>query len=260
MMAKRLELRRLDNFDIEHLPAPEDIYLFHGAARDNRYDERLFAIAEVRDLTAVRDDDGRLVRLPEVERVIHEVGGAIRRVQAQRATHRRLESNRILLYIWPNLDLTADDLSGIVGRLVPEVEGLGLQKVQLLANVRLSNEREARRIVELSDPAGGEGRIRVRRTTERPIRTFGPHEQNVVRLRQRGLNDPYELLRMLAPEPETGASGHPRGHLPGVRPARRRAGSGRPSTRLEHGQHRRRCRLEPDREVSRRHATRGARR
>ena len=36
----------------------EDVYLFRGVARDNPSDERLFALAEVRDLTPVRDDEG----------------------------------------------------------------------------------------------------------------------------------------------------------------------------------------------------------
>ena len=37
-------------------PSAEDVYLFHGVARDNPQDERLFALAEVRDLTPVRDE------------------------------------------------------------------------------------------------------------------------------------------------------------------------------------------------------------
>ena len=52
MMAKRLELWRLRNFYVDRLPSVEDVYLFHGVARDNPKDERLFALAEVRDVTA----------------------------------------------------------------------------------------------------------------------------------------------------------------------------------------------------------------
>src|SRR5207253_1589028 len=53
MMGDRLQLWRLREFDLERLASPEDIYLFHGIARANSKDERLFALAEVRDLTAV---------------------------------------------------------------------------------------------------------------------------------------------------------------------------------------------------------------
>ena len=37
----------------------EDVYLFHGVARDNPKDHRLFAVAEVRDLTVGRTRTGR---------------------------------------------------------------------------------------------------------------------------------------------------------------------------------------------------------
>ena len=85
MMGKRLQLWRLPNFDLERLPSAEDVYLFRGVARDNPKDERLFALAEVRDLTPVRDDDGRVVALPELERMLVEALAAIRGFQAHRA-------------------------------------------------------------------------------------------------------------------------------------------------------------------------------
>ena len=51
MIGKRLRLWCLANFDLERLPSVEDVYLFRGVARENRKDERLFALAEVRDVT-----------------------------------------------------------------------------------------------------------------------------------------------------------------------------------------------------------------
>ena len=51
MMAKRLHLSRLSNFNIERLSSAEDVYLLHAVARDNPKDERLIACAEVRDVT-----------------------------------------------------------------------------------------------------------------------------------------------------------------------------------------------------------------
>ena len=72
MMGKRLHLWRLDNFNIDRLPSVEDVYLLHAVARDNPKDERLFACAEVRDLTPVRDESGRIVQLPHLERMFTE--------------------------------------------------------------------------------------------------------------------------------------------------------------------------------------------
>ena len=61
MMAQRMDLWRLENFALKRLPSSPDVYLFHAQARDNERDERLVAVAEVRDLTPARDDDGNVV-------------------------------------------------------------------------------------------------------------------------------------------------------------------------------------------------------
>ena len=98
MMGDRLQLWRLREFDLERLASPEDIYMFHGVARANAKDGRLFALAEVRDLTPVHDERGRAVSLPEFERVLVSVLEAIRGFQARRPLHRRLMWNRVLLH------------------------------------------------------------------------------------------------------------------------------------------------------------------
>ena len=43
MLAERLEMWRLSNFELERRPSPEDVYLFDGVAHDNPRDHRLFA-------------------------------------------------------------------------------------------------------------------------------------------------------------------------------------------------------------------------
>ena len=45
MIAKRLDLWRLSNFELQRLSSDADLYLYHGVARDNPKDERLFAVA-----------------------------------------------------------------------------------------------------------------------------------------------------------------------------------------------------------------------
>ena len=88
MMGKRLSLWRLNNFRIERLPSVEDVYLFHAIARDNPKDERLFACAEVRDMTPVRDEAGRIVQLPHLERMLAEALAGIRLFQSRRSPPR----------------------------------------------------------------------------------------------------------------------------------------------------------------------------
>ncbi len=119
MMAERLHLWRLKNFKIERLPSVEDVYLLHATANENPKDERLFAVAEVRDLTPVRDATGRIVQLPHLERMFAEAVAGIRLFQSRRAAHERLYWNRIFLYVWPVFDLKPDELNDIAHKLAP---------------------------------------------------------------------------------------------------------------------------------------------
>ncbi len=198
MMAKRLDLWRLDEFDVNRLPSPDDLYVYHGPARENARDERVFVLAEVRDLTPVLDDDGRVVRLPEAERMVHEAFGALRRFQAQRATAKRLQSNRVLLFVWPPFELPVDELTEIVERLTPHAEGLGIQRVEIL--VRLGDADGPWQMLAITNPSRAEAQLSVVERPTEVIRPLQPYELNVVRLRQRGLVHPYELIRSLTPE------------------------------------------------------------
>lgn len=67
MIAVRLNLWRLSNFKLERLLSAEDIYLFHAVAHENAKDERLIALAEVRDLTPARNSEGRVIGYPLME-------------------------------------------------------------------------------------------------------------------------------------------------------------------------------------------------
>ncbi|MDQ5833545.1 MAG: hypothetical protein M3550_10890, partial [Actinomycetota bacterium] len=113
MMAERLRLWRLAEFELTRLPSAEDVYLYHGVARANAKDERLFALAEVRDLTPVHDEAGRLQGLPELERILVEALEAMRAFQAPREPRRRLVWNRVLLHAWPTIEFRAEDLRGV---------------------------------------------------------------------------------------------------------------------------------------------------
>ena len=58
MVGRRLNLWRLRDFDVTRLEAPEDVLLYHCVATDNPADQRLVALAQVRQLAVVRDEDG----------------------------------------------------------------------------------------------------------------------------------------------------------------------------------------------------------
>ncbi len=84
MIARRVQMWRLENFEIRPLPASGEVHLFDCVGRDNPSDERLVAVAEVRDLTPVRDEQGRVVALPEVEGLLVGCCDAIREARTRR--------------------------------------------------------------------------------------------------------------------------------------------------------------------------------
>jgi acetyl/propionyl-CoA carboxylase alpha subunit/acetyl-CoA carboxylase carboxyltransferase component len=201
MMAKRLHLWRLSNFNVERLPSVEDVYLLRAVARDNPKDERLFAVAEVRDVTPLRDESGRVVALPHLERMLTEAIAAIRVFQSRRPANQRLYWNRIFLYVWPPFTLERDEFRDIVRRLAPATEGLGLEQVVIRALIPSPATGELRDMtVRISSPTGTGMLITFRPTDKlQPMRPLAEYHQKVVRMRQRGMIYPYEIIRMLTP-------------------------------------------------------------
>jgi acetyl/propionyl-CoA carboxylase alpha subunit/acetyl-CoA carboxylase carboxyltransferase component len=201
MLFRRMQLVRLEEFELERLPSAEDTYVYRGVARGNPKDERLFAAAEVRDASPVRDADGRVVQLPELERVLSEALAGMRRFQAGRAPHQRLEWNRVLLSVTPPLHLTRDEVRRVAERLAPSTAGTGLE--MLLLEARLPDPATGELVetlVRILPGPGGGVTLRWDTPTDRPLRPMTEYEQRVVQLRRRGLVHPFELVRQLAPE------------------------------------------------------------
>ena len=185
----------------------------HVVARDNPKDERLIACAEVRDATPVRDGTGRIVKLPHLERMLTEAIASMRLFQSRRPTNKRLHWNRIFLYVWPPLNLQRDELYDIVRRLEPAAEGLGLEQVVVRARIPNPATGELRdMVVRISSPVGSGILITFRPADKlQPIKPLGEYEQKVVRMRQRGLIYPYEIIKMLTPSQEYARADFPAG-------------------------------------------------
>lgn len=214
MMAIRLEIWRLRNFNIEQLPSVEDVYLFKGVARDNPKDVRLFGFAEVRDLTMVGYDKDRVVQLPTLEMMIFEVLAGIRHYLAKVPPRSRPFWNRVLLYIWPPLDLKPEELQGLINKIAPATAGLGLEKVVARVKIPQSSKDDLKEmILEISNPAAGGLVTRYRELGERPIRPLTDYAKKVVQLSRRGLIYPYELIRLLTPSSEGMQSEFPPGEF-----------------------------------------------
>jgi acetyl/propionyl-CoA carboxylase alpha subunit/acetyl-CoA carboxylase carboxyltransferase component len=200
MMGKRLQLWQLSNFDIERLPSAEDIYFFRGVARKNPKDERLFALAEVRDLTPLRSEYGKIEQFPHMERMLLEALAEIRLFQLRRASHERLQWNRVLLYVWPTLNLAQEEFDRLIRRMAPNAEGLGIEQVDVRVQILDAKTSEVNdQVVSISNPGGQGLLVNFTPPPGQSIEPLTEYEQKVVRLLQRGILYPYELITMLTP-------------------------------------------------------------
>ncbi|MGW5877011.1 ATP-binding protein [Nocardiopsis terrae] len=197
-IAQRLQLERLREFDLTRLPsADEEVYLFKAVARSNPADERLFAMGQVRDLTPLRDAEGRLVALPAVEGTIAACLDAIRNVQAQRPHNKRFDTNRILMYVWPPAELSIDELNALVERILPTTDGAGLEEVQFVARQRTDEGELTETAVRITLDPGKGASVHVDRPSTEPVQPLDDYRQKVLRAARRGTVYPYELTGML---------------------------------------------------------------
>jgi acetyl/propionyl-CoA carboxylase alpha subunit/acetyl-CoA carboxylase carboxyltransferase component len=210
MLAKRLKLQRLGRFAVTRLDSAEDVYLFHGVARDNPKDERLFALAEVRDLTPVRDEAGQVVGFPLLERILMEALSGIRRFQSHRPPEQRLLENLVELHVRPPWTVPIGLWRDIAHRLAPAIEGLGIERV--IARVWIGESDGGPREVALhvTNPGARGVVVRQAEPDDQPIEPLDEYRLRVLQTQRRGGVYPFELIRLLTP-PEGAASDFPAG-------------------------------------------------
>ena len=201
MLAKRLEMWRLSNFEVERLPSPEDIYLFHGVARDNPRDRRLFVLAEVRDLTPGTDDAGE-VTYPLLHRMGLMALAALRSALRRFPPRDRPVANRIVLWVRPTFTLPTEHWASVLGRFAPLARGAGLDRLVLHLHVRDSSQPGAPLVdkalyVEGTEQVGIS--IRMDDPGPDPIRPRTAYAQKVLTAARFQAPYPYEIIAMLTP-------------------------------------------------------------
>jgi acetyl/propionyl-CoA carboxylase alpha subunit/acetyl-CoA carboxylase carboxyltransferase component len=198
MLAKRLELWRLSNFRLDRRPSPDDIYLFHGVAHSNPRDQRLFAVAEIRDLNAVRDPATGAVSYPRLERIGVQAVAAMRSELARYAPPDRPVANRIVLDVRAPWTLPAEDVNSLAHRFAPLAAQVGLEKVVL--KVRLPDEHEPgglRDAVLQFEGVGHTVLVHEERAGNEPVRPLSAYQQKVLTSARFGSPYPYEIIRLL---------------------------------------------------------------
>ncbi|MBQ0923437.1 ATP-binding protein [Saccharopolyspora endophytica] len=201
LLADRMQLERLREFDLDRLPsADEEVYLFRCVAPQNPADERLVALAQVRDLTPLRESDGRLVALPAAEGVLTACLDAIRKAQATKPkANKRSGTNRIVIYVWPPNELSMDELDVVAQRVLPTTAGAGLEEVLFLVRQPDPETGELGEVaVRIGYDAGAGMRFSVEQPSVEPIQPLDSYRQKVLRAANRGTAYPYELTKMLA--------------------------------------------------------------
>ncbi|MGF1508437.1 MAG: carboxyl transferase domain-containing protein [Myxococcota bacterium] len=209
MTAERLGIDRLCNFDLELVAADGDIHAFLGTGKGQPEDRRIFVHAEVRDLTAVRDDAGRLMGFPELEQVCAEALALLRRIRRRSSRRGRAESNRLEITLRPPIGQDRQGLADTVRDFAPAAIGLGLEEIRV--NARDQNGEQS--VFRLLNPSGLGVEVLIERPSSSPIPLMSKYEQKVAQLRRRGLTHPYDLARRLTPDEEAASPALPRGHM-----------------------------------------------
>ena len=200
MIAERLNLWRLSNFKLERLPSAEDIYLFHAVAHENAKDERLIALAEVRDLTPARNSEGRVIGYPLLENQLAQSLADIRHALGGQPPKQRPMSNRVVLYVRPVWDIPTGTWRRLAHKLAPMAAGLGLEKASVRIRTQDAATGEIRgAVLDIENLADRAVTVRVRRPADQPIRPLTEYKQKLLRAQRIGAPYPYELIRMLTP-------------------------------------------------------------
>ena len=200
MIAERMELWRLSNFELSRLASAEDVYLFRAVARSNPQDERLIALAEVRDLTPARDAAGAITGYPHMEGMLAEALAGIRRALRGRPPRQRPMNNRVVLYVRPAWDIPTSTWRVLAHRLAPLAADLGLEKVVArIQRVDAATGVLADEVLDVENIEDKAVAVRLRAPADRPIRPLTEYKQKSLQAKRRGLPYPYELVRMLTP-------------------------------------------------------------
>ncbi|MBS2540089.1 fused acetyl/propionyl-CoA carboxylase subunit alpha/methylmalonyl-CoA decarboxylase subunit alpha, partial [Catenulispora sp. NF23] len=198
-IARRMQLERLTRFDLTRLPSTdEEVYLYRCVARENPADDRLVAFTQVRDLTELREPDGRLAALPTAEYTIAACLDSIRRARSLMPSGQRFTTNRVVVYVWPPVTLAYQELLGIANRVLATSVNLGLDEVTVIARYR--DERTGDLVKTAAavtfDGAGG-AEITVGEPTTDPVEPLDDYRLKVLRAAGRGTVYPYEVTRSL---------------------------------------------------------------
>jgi acetyl/propionyl-CoA carboxylase alpha subunit/acetyl-CoA carboxylase carboxyltransferase component len=203
MVGRRLNLWRLRDFEITRVDAPEDVLLYHCVAPGNAADQRLVALAQIRQMAVVRDADGHVTSLPHAERAVASCLEAIRHERAVRgAAGLQLDMNHVFLHIWPAIDAPLEELTALQATMAPLTRGAGVEEVLVQGRIAARDGRVSSAAVRFSYQPGAGVVTTVTDAPTQRLHQLDDYAQKVLRSRRRGTVYPYELVSLI-----TGAQG-----------------------------------------------------
>jgi acetyl/propionyl-CoA carboxylase alpha subunit/acetyl-CoA carboxylase carboxyltransferase component len=209
MVAERLGLWRLREFELTKLPSAPDVHLFSAQGRQVADDRRLIAMADVRDLTMLRDETtGEIRGVPQFERVLDACLDSLRTARTADPTAAKHSWNRVLLYVWPVVDVSLHELDEVVRNLAPRTDDLGLEQVMVQFRSGISGTDGSpdappkELMLRMSRQPGAGLSIRITDPPTEPLSELDSYAQKVIRARRRGAVYPYELIPLITRNPD----------------------------------------------------------
>ena len=198
MVGRRLNLWRLRDFEVTRLEAPDDVLLYRCVAPGNDADQRLVALAQVRQVAVVRDDAGEVVGLPHVERAITNCLEGIRRARAAGPAGARLDLNYVWVHIWPQIDAEIEQLTALKNRVAPVTSGAGVEEVLVDGTIASPDGTEMPMAARFHYQPGSGVVASLEGPPSKRLKPLDDYTQKIVRARRRGVVYPYEMQDMIA--------------------------------------------------------------
>ena len=194
MVGRRLNLWRLREFDVTRIEAPDDVLLYECVAKSNPADRRLVAVAQVRQLAVVRDEDGTVLGLPHAERAVENCLEAIRRARTSRGeSGRGLDMNHVWVQVWPLVEADLDQLTALQRKITPLSDGAGIEEVLAQGRIAAPDGSIVPIAIRFHSRPGAGVVAEVVPPPTQPLKPLDEYAGKVLRARRRGLVYPYEL-------------------------------------------------------------------
>ena len=194
-VALRLELWRLQNFQLERLRAHDRIYAFKGIAHHHPKDQRIFIFAEVFGESSSQSG----APIWEYEQVFFEAVRILREIQSEQSFRTRFRWNWMQFYIHPIMTVHDSEIEQLSRRLEPHLRGLSVREVNLRGRIKGAGYAPPQH-VEILIRKPGKYRMNIERVYSpipEKISEMSAYDMRVVRSKNLKCLYPYEAIQLL---------------------------------------------------------------